>query len=141
MQSSDYFAGGGWNLFMKAQWAPLLKSVLTSFVSFLADYGLLYALTEWVGLYYLLSAALSFSLANTLNFFLCARWVFPGRGRRLGQWGAFLLVGAVGLALNVGLMALFTDCLGLYYMLSKVLAASLVFFWNYAMRKRAVFRA
>ena len=126
---------------MRTHWVPLVKSVVTSFVSFLVDYGLLYLLTEGAGLYYLFSAALSFSLANTLNFFLCALWVFPGRGRSLGQWGAFLAVGAVGLALNVGLMALLTDCLGLYYMLSKIVAASLVFFWNYAMRKKAVFRA
>ena len=120
---------------------PLIHSILTSFFCFLVDYFFLYALTEWAGLYYLISAALSFALANTLNFFLCARWVFPGgrRGRR--EYLAFLVVGAVGLALNTGLMALFTQGLGWYYMVSKILAASLVFFWNYFMRRYAIFRA
>ena len=126
---------------MFKKYLPLIKSVLTSFVCFSVDYALLYGLTEFAGLYYLLSAAISFTVANTLNFWLCARWVFPTGLSGGRQYIAFLLVGAVGLALNTALMALFTDVFHIYYMISKVMAASLVFFWNYFMRRYAIFRA
>ena len=123
------------------RYIPLIKSVITSFVCFSLDYALLYLMTEYLSLYYLISAAISFTLASTLNFYLCARWVFPS-GRSGGrQYISFLIVGTVGLALNTLLMALFTDVLLIHYMISKPIAASLVFFWNYFMRRYAIFKA
>ena len=126
---------------MLKRYLPLIKSMLTSFVGFSMDYALLYILTEFVGFYYLLSAAISFTAANTLNFWLCARWVFPTGLSGGKQYIAFLIVGAIGLALNTGLMALFTDVFLIHYMISKIIASSLVFFWNYFMRRYAIFRA
>ena len=126
---------------MFRRYLPLIKSIVTSMICFSLDYVLLYVLTEFLGLYYLLSAAISFTVANTLNFYLCARWVFPTGLSGGKQYIAFLVVGAVGLALNTGLMALFTDVFSIYYMISKVIAASLVFFWNYFMRRYAIFKA
>ena len=79
---------------MIRRFSPLIKSILTSFLCFSFDYALLYALTEFCGLYYLVSAALSFAAANTLNFYLCARWVRGGAGAQYGPYGAFHL-GAV----------------------------------------------
>jgi putative flippase GtrA len=119
---------------------PLIKSIPVSLICFSLDYGLLFFLTENVHLYYLLSSALSFTLANTLNFYLCARWVFPNSSRRRHQYPLFLFVGAVGLALNTALMAIFTSGLHWYYMFSKIIASSIVFFWNYFLRKNAIFR-
>lgn len=126
---------------MIRRFSPLIKSILTSFLCFSFDYALLYALTEFCGLYYLVSAALSFAAANTLNFYLCARWVFHGGLSGGRQYAAFLAVGAVGLALNTALMALFTSALCWHYMLSKVASGCLVFFWNYLMRRHAIFKA
>ncbi len=126
---------------MIRRFSPLIKSIFTSFLCFSFDYALLYGLTEYCGLYYLISAAISFALANTLNFYLCARWVFPGGLSGGRRYIAFLVVGAVGLALNTALMALFTSVLAWHYMLSKIAAASLVFFWNYLMRRHAIFKA
>ena len=126
---------------MLRRFSPLIKSILTSFICFLFDYALLYGLTEFCRFYYLISAAISFAVANTLNFYLCARWVFPSGLSGGRQYAAFLVVGAVGLALNTSFMALFTSALSWHYMLSKVVSSSLVFFWNYLMRRHAIFRA
>ncbi len=56
------------------------------------------------------------------------------------EYGLFVFVGVVGLGLNELLLWMFTDALGLYYLLSKVIGASLVFFWNFGMRKALLFR-
>ena len=126
---------------MFRKFLPLIKSMIASFISFALDYGLLYVLTEYLSLYYLISGAISFTLASTLNFYLCAVWVFPS-GRSGGkQYISFLIVGTVGLVLNTLFMALFTDVFLIHYMISKPIAASLVFFWNYFMRRYAIFKA
>jgi putative flippase GtrA len=120
----------------------LLRSVGVSLVSFGLDFGVLALLTEAAGLYYLLSAAISFLLGTSLSWLLSVRWVFDVRARasKLVEYGLFVLVGAVGLGLNEVLLWLFTDRWGIYYLLSKIIAASLVFFWNFGMRKALLFR-
>ena len=42
----------------------------------IVDMGLLYILTEYIGIYYVLSAALSFTTGVTLNYFMCTGWIF-----------------------------------------------------------------
>ncbi len=113
-----------------------------SLVSFALDFGTLAFLTEIAGLHYLASAALSFLLGTSLSWLLSVRWVFDVRryNSRMAEYGLFVFVGAVGLGLNEILLWAFTDGLGLYYLLSKVIAASLVFFWNFGMRKALLFR-
>jgi len=51
-----------------------------------------------------------------------------------------VLVGAVGLALNEALLWVFTETLGLHYLISKILAATLIFGWNFGARKLLLFR-
>ena len=46
----------------------------------------------------------------------------------------------VGLALNDALIWLFTDCIGTHYMFSKIVAAAMVYLWNFFARKYLVFR-
>jgi len=120
----------------------LIRSVGVSLVSFGLDFGVLALLTEAAGLHYLLSAGISFLLGTTLSWLLSVRWVFDLRTRssKLLEYGLFVMVGVVGLGLNEALLWLFTDRAGLYYLLSKIIAASLVFFWNFGMRKALLFR-
>jgi putative flippase GtrA len=112
-----------------------------SAVSFGLDFAVLALLTEAAGLHYLASAALSFVAGTSLSWLLSVLLVFPVRvySSRLLEYALFLLVGGVGLGLNEALLWAFTDGLGIYYLFSKVLAASMVFFWNFGMRKRLLF--
>ena len=52
----------------------------------------------------------------------------------------FAAIGVVGLALNDALIWLFTDCIGTHYMFSKIVAAAMVYLWNFFARKYLVFR-
>ena len=115
----------------------------SSAVCFALDFATLALLTEVFGLFYLLSAAVSFSLGTTLSYILSVRWVF--RARRVPskavEYGLFFIIGAVGLALNEALLWLFTEKLLLFYLLSKIAAGALVFFWNFGARKLLLFRS
>jgi putative flippase GtrA len=113
-----------------------------SFLAFCVDFGLLAVLTESAGLHYLVSAAVSFLAGTTVSYALSILWVFEKRrfGTPALEYLLFVLVGVVGLALNETLLWLLTEPVGLHYLLSKIIAAALIFFWNFAARKRILFR-
>ena len=54
------------------------RFILVGGGSFLLDYGLLYVFTEFAGIPYLYSSALSFSVSVIINYWLCVVYVFPG---------------------------------------------------------------
>ena len=106
------------------------------------DFGLLDILTEYAGLHYLLSATLSFIAGLLVNYIISCLWVFNGSKfkNRLVEFLFFAAIGVVGLALNDTLIWLFTDCIGTHYMFSKIVAAAMVYLWNFFARKYLVFR-
>jgi putative flippase GtrA len=113
------------------------------FVAVLAqvvDFGLLFALTSGLHIHYLLSAAVSFTSSLVINYALCSLWVFSKqRSRRAREVTIFLLVSASSLALTLGIVWLCTSLLGLYYLQSKLVAITLVFFWSFFGRRHLVF--
>lgn len=111
-------------------------------LAFVVDFGLLYILTEYAGLHYLLSATLSFIAGLLVNYIISCLWVFNGSKfkNRLVEFLFFATIGVVGLALNDALIWLFTDCIGTHYMFSKIVAAAMVYLWNFFARKYLVFR-
>jgi putative flippase GtrA len=110
-------------------------------LSFGLDFGVLVFLTEVVKLHYLLSAAVSFTLGTTMSYALSILFIFDLRrfSSRALEYGVFVLVGVIGLALNELLLWVLTDKVGIYYLVSKIVAASLVFFWNFGARKLILF--
>lgn len=110
--------------------------------AFVVDFGLLYILTEYAELHYLLSATLSFIAGLLVNYIISCLWVFNGSKfkNRLVEFLFFAAIGVVGLALNDTLIWLFTDCIGTHYMFSKIVAAAMVYLWNFFARKYLVFR-
>jgi len=113
-----------------------------SFLSFCVDFGLLALLTEAGRLFYLVSAGISFLAGTTVSYLLSILWVFDVRrfSSRGLEYLVFVLVGMIGLALNEALLWLFTEPLGIHYLLSKIIAATIIFFWNFAARKRILFQ-
>ena len=82
-------------------------------------------------------------LAGLVNYGLCTIWVFhkktTGAGRNLMQFAVFTLIGAVGLAINIGITTVLTNHCGLYFLISNTIAQVVVFFFNFFARKRVVF--
>ena len=120
----------------------LLRSILSSNVSFALDFGILVILTEVVHLHYLISNGIGFMVGTTLNYTLCIFWVFSRRSirnRKLEYW-LYIFMGLSGVGLNELFIWLFTEQLHIYYLISKILAGSTVFFYNFFTRKYLLFR-
>lgn len=110
-------------------------------VAFVADYCSLYAITEWMGIPYLGSAAVAFIIGLTVNYILSNLIVFTTH-RIQSRWlefAIFAIIGVIGLGLNELIMYCASDLIGLHYMISKLISTALVFFWNFFARKLALY--
>lgn len=120
----------------------LVRAVLSSVLAFAVDFGTLVLLVEAAHVHYIISATIGFVVGTTITYLLSIYWIFARRNvqRKSAEYGVFIAVGVVGVLVNDGLLWFFTDVLGIYYMLSRMLSASAVFFWNFFARKRLLFK-
>lgn len=119
-----------------------IRYFAASVIALCIDFGLLWFLTAWFDIPYLLSGALSFTTGMVVIYFLSVYWVFGERTLR-NQHVEFLIfaaIGLVGLALNHIILYLFTSVFGLFFLLSKIFSVIVVFSWNFAARKWLLFR-
>lgn len=114
----------------------VLRYMLVGGSGAVLNMAILFLLTEFAGLHYLVSAGIAVETGILATFVLHDHWTFPERGgdasralvERLGKYHSVALVGG---ALNWTLLALFTEFLGVYYLLANALAIILAFLWNY----------
>ena len=120
-----------------------LRSIFSGAIAFAVDFSALYVLTEFFGIYYLVSAFFSFILGVTTAYILSVSFVFSKRTLK-NKWVEFALfafIGVIGLGLNQFFLWFFTERMHIYYLHSKVIATAIVFFWNFFSRKFILFRA
>ena len=117
----------------------LARFCIVGGVSLVIDMGLLYILTEYAGLPYLWSSAISFTVSLIINYWLNVTFVFTFANKpSVKQITLFAGSSVVGLGLNQVCMWLFVEKFGIYYMLSKILATIIVTAWNYVIKRKAV---
>ncbi len=111
-------------------------------VAFLVDFASLYIFTDYIGIFYLISAAIAFILGLITNYILSINWVFNRRSldNKTIEFSVFAFIGIVGLGLNELLIWFFTAEIGLFYLLSKISAAIIILFWNFFARKVTLFK-
>ena len=120
--------------------AQAIKYLFVGGFCTIVDIGLLYVLTEWFNLYYILSGTLSFTTGVTINYFMCKRWIF--KDTKINNQGVeflfYLFVSFIGLGINLGILWLLTSFAGLYFLLSKMVATGITLAWNFCSRKYLV---
>lgn len=119
----------------------IIRYFISGGIAATVDFGLLYLLTEFFGLYYLWSAVISFSVGLLITYIFSITWIFNQR-RISNRWIELLIfsiIGVVGLLLTYLFMQYFTEFIKLHYMLSKVLTTIIVFFWNFLTKRFVLF--
>lgn len=118
-----------------------VQYVVVGGLAFMVDFVSLFVVTEGIGLHYLISASLGFSLGLITNYLLCIAWIFDFRAvsNRAHEFAIFCLVGIAGLMLNNLLMFVFTELVGLHYLFSKVGSAALILIFNFSLRRSLLF--
>ena len=119
-----------------------LRYFLVSILSLSTDIVLLYLLTSFAGLHYLVSAVFSYIIGMFVNYILSTYWVFAKRKliSRTTEFVVFTGIGLLGLGINELLLWVFTGLLLFHYMISRILSAGIGYLWKYIVRKYFLFR-
>lgn len=81
--------------------------------AFVIDYGVMIFLTELIGINYLISSGISFSVSVIYNYILSVHWVFDvaeDRSKR-AEFVIFIILSVIGLGINQLVMWIAVDIL------------------------------
>ena len=128
--------------------ATILSFVIDAFgygaasaLALAVDWGSLIVMTSYLGLHYLIAAALAFSFGLAVAYVLSVKLVFRGRSKYSpsGELFGFLVTGLAGLALNQMLIFAFVEGLHLPVAAAKAPTAVLCFAFNFLSRRFFLF--
>ena len=108
----------------------------------LVNLGLLYYLTEYVGLWYFLSYALAISVSITSNFVLNKFWTFIDSidsQRIIVMYVKFVSVSMLGMAVQLGSIYVLVESLTIYYMLAALISICIAGAINFIINRRWTF--
>lgn len=103
------------------------------------DVSILFVLTHFFTVNYLVAAALAFITGMTVNYILNTILVFKSTGKVHREYPLFALVGIGGLVWTEIILWVLVDKLHFYVMVAKAVAVVVVLNWNFFMRKKYVF--
>ncbi len=108
----------------------------------LVNLGLLFYLTEYVGLWYFLSYTLAISASITSNFILNKFWTFRdslNSQRTIVMYVKFVSVSILGMAIQLGTVYLLVELLAIYYMLAALVSISIAGAINFMINRSWTF--
>ena len=126
---------------MKKLIEQILKFGVVGIIATVIDFGVLYVLSQSLGMDPVISAGISFCVSLIFNYVASMRYVFTHREdmSRSREFVIFLVLSLIGLAINEAIMAAGVAVLGnsaLAVMGTKVLATAIVMVWNFVSRKK-----
>lgn len=107
---------------------------------FLLEYILLYVLTEYMHIGYLVSSAIAFTVSLLVNYILCLLVVFYVKHQSSLEIGLFIITSLIGLIINQGVMWFLVEIIAWWYMFAKVIASGIVMIWNYITKRYILIR-
>jgi len=119
----------------------LIRYLFAGGVAFIVDVSILYVLTEFAHIHYMISSTISFTIGLIISYLISILWVFNEKRieKKTVELTVFAAIGGVGLILTSSFMWFFTSILLLHYLFSKILTTAVVFIWNFLAKKRILF--
>jgi dolichol-phosphate mannosyltransferase len=119
-----------------------LKFAVVGFTGTLIHLLVLFVLTEFFGIYYIISSIIAFFFAVTNNFFLNKLWTFGYKDNRkfFMKYSQFLIISILALVVNVFILFTFTEFFKIYYLFSQIIAILFSLWINFFGNKIWTFR-
>lgn len=115
----------------------IFKFTIVGGIATLIDFIFLYIFREILNLDVILSNTLSFTISVIYNYIASIKWVFNVNKNKNSkiQFILFVILSIIGLLINNGILYLLTYLIGIYYLLSKIMATLIVMIFNFITRK------
>jgi putative flippase GtrA len=116
-----------------------LRFAIVGTVAGVVQYAILIALVQLAHLNPVIGTACGFCVAAVVSYSLNRHFTFDHRPVFARGLMKFFVVGAVGLAINVGVVALLV-ALRVHYLVAQLVATAVALIWNYCAARFVVFR-
>lgn len=116
---------------------PIARYFIVALLGLFFDFGTLWLSAQIFKINYLVSASFGFLVGLVVNFILSERFVFkdPQIAKPIIRFALYALIGLVGLCLLTILMWLMVGVIGMNYLVAKIIATVVVYFWNFVARR------
>lgn len=119
-----------------------IRYALVGFTGVVVDFSVTYIFKEYVKLSKYVANSLGFCTAVLTNYLLNRYWTFgAGNEDVFIQFGTFLAVSLIGLAINNFIIYLLNEKLKINFYVSKIVAIFVVIFWNFFVNYYYTFRS
>jgi dolichol-phosphate mannosyltransferase len=118
------------------------KYYLVGASGILVNLGILFVLTEYGELWYLLSSTIAIYVSITSNFLLNKSWTFRDtaiKQRGFLMYGKFIGVSLVGMGIQLGFNYMFVEKLSVYYLLAALISIMIASSVNFVLNRRLTF--
>lgn len=118
------------------------KYYLVGASGILVNLGILFVLTEYGELWYLLSSTIAIYVSITSNFLLNKSWTFRDtviKQRSFLMYGKFIGVSLVGMGIQLGFNYMFVEKLSVYYLLAALISIMIASSVNFVLNRRLTF--
>jgi len=134
----DYFSK--YIPFLK-KFKKISKYLFFSIIATITDILILYILTSIFGIYYLVSATISYIVGMFIAFYGNLKYTFERNYNKKihHQFINFTIISLAGLILNLVFIKILTNNFGIWYIYSKIIAVVIIFFIKYIFHKKIVF--
>tara|TARA_B100002051_G_C16249372_1_gene398855 strand:+ start:64 stop:492 length:429 start_codon:yes stop_codon:yes gene_type:complete len=122
--------------------AQTIKYFLVGGIGVGVNLGLLYGLTDFLGIWYILSQGIAIAVSITNNFFLHRYWTFKNEivePKTLERYIKFFIVSVVGMCIQLGLTFVLVENFGIYYLYAAVLSIIAASAFNYLLNRKWTF--
>ena len=129
---------GGFSLFAK----QAIKYYSVGGSGVLVNLGILYALTDFMGLWYIASQVIAISISISSNFLFNRFWTFSDsieEQRNSVMYVKFLIVSLIGMGIQLGITFALVENIALYYMYAAGIGIVVAGAINYVVNRRWTF--
>jgi len=116
------------------------RYVISGLISASAEYTILLVLTEFAGLWYILSNTVAYVSGFWLSFLLNRFWSFKSKDNLLRQLLLYCILFVFNLILTNMFLYILTSVAGIPYAISKVFVMGVAVLWNFIIYKKIIYR-
>ena len=118
------------------------RYTITNILVFILAVSLLFILTEFFNVYYLLSASISLAMGFSMNYYLNVKWVFEQRkyfDKPIFEYFLMIVISVFVSGINITGIWLLSEYLQFYYLISKISISTFTLLVKFFLRKVVLF--
>jgi putative flippase GtrA len=102
--------------------------------------GLLYVLTKFLRIHYLISSIISFLITNIYSYYTTKHYTFKKKEANSSHGKKFLVISLIMLGINSTFLYLFTDFFHINYIFSQIISGFIIYLVSFFLHKYWTFR-